>query len=180
VLEIAVVVMACLCWRNGRTVRKAGHSQRSYWLITLGLLFVGYVAGEIIGSILLGWPHAPVWVTYVCGWGGIILGGAASYQIANRAARTPVPGSGAPWDPTHWSPEGDLDVTDAPDSGSVVAVIPGRRLILVDEWAGDRAHVVMADGRQGWVDGEGLIAFRSERGDVWESPAEAGGSETDD
>lgn len=178
-LEIAVV--AWLCWRNGRTVRKAGHSQRSYWLITLGLLFLGYVVGAIVGSILIGWPHAPTWVTYVCGWGGVILGGAASYQIANRAARTQVFVPGAPWEPTHWSSEGVLHVTDAPDSREpIVGIIVGRRLVLVDEWAAERAHIVTAEGLQGWVDGEGLVPFRSERADVWESPAEAGGSDTDD
>jgi hypothetical protein len=114
-------------------------------------------------------------------WEGLILGGAASYLLANRAARTPVLVFGAPWDPTHWSPEEALDVTDAPDSKEpVVGSIPGRHLILVDEWAGDRAHIVTADGRQGWVDGAGLVAFRSERGDVWEPPAEADGSQTED
>jgi hypothetical protein len=179
VLELVVVVW--LCWRNGRTARKAGHSQRRYWLITVGLLFVGVNGGAIVGSILIGGPHPPMWAAYAFTWGGLILGGAASYEIANRAARTPVVVPGAPWDPTHWSPESDLDVTGAPDSKEpVVSVILGRRVVQVDEWAGNRAHVVMADGRHGWVDGEGLVAFRSERADVWESPAEAGGSETDD
>jgi hypothetical protein len=178
VLEIAVV--AWLCWRNGRTVRKAGHSQRSYWLITLGLLFLGYVVGAIVGSILVDWLHAPKWATYVCGWGGVILGGAASYQVANRAARDAVLVSGAPWEPTHWSSEGLLHVTDAPGSKTIVGIIVGRRLVLVDEWAGERAHVVTAEGLQGWVDGEGLDVFRSEHGDVWESPTAPDDPQTDD
>jgi hypothetical protein len=88
--------------------------------------------------------------------------------------------SGAPWEPTHWSSEGLLHVTDAPGSKTIVGIIVGRRLVLVDEWEGERAHIVTAEGLQGWVDGEGLDAFRSERADVWESAAEAGGSETDD
>ena len=177
-LEIAVV--AWLCWRNGWTVRKAGHSQRSYWMITLGLLFAGYVVGAIVGSILIGWPHAPTWVAYVCGWGGVILGGAASYLLANRAARDTWLVPGAPWEPTHWSTEGLLHVTDAPDSKTIVGIIVGRRLVLVDEWAGERAHIVTAEGLQGWVDGEGLDAFRSERGDVWESPTAPDDPQTDD
>ncbi|HEX7496201.1 MAG TPA: SH3 domain-containing protein [Candidatus Limnocylindrales bacterium] len=178
---LELVVVACLCWRNGRIARKAGHSQRSYWLITLGLLFAGYVVGVIVGSIMIDWAHAPIWATYVCGWGGVILGGAGSYVIANRAARTPVLLFDSPWDPTHWSPEDALDVTDAADSkGPVVGSIPGRRLILVDEWVGDRAHIVTADGQQGWVDGAGLVAFRSERGDVWESPTAPDEPQTED
>jgi hypothetical protein len=173
--------MVWLCWRNGRTARRGGHSRRRYWLITLGLLFGGEIAGVIVGSLWIGGLQTPIWVLYGFTWEGLILGGAASYLLANRAARTPVLVFGAPWDPTHWSPEEALDVTDAPDSKEpVVGSIPGRRLILVDEWAGDRAHIGTADGLQGWVDGAGLITFRSERGDVWESPAEPDGSQTED
>ncbi|MGA3057657.1 MAG: hypothetical protein ABSE70_06435 [Candidatus Limnocylindrales bacterium] len=164
-LEIAVV--AWLCWRNGRTVRRSGHSQRRYWLITLGLLFAGVNGGVIVGSILIGGPHTPQWAEYAFTWGGLALGGAASYLIANRAARAPVVVvASAPWEPTHWSPEGGLDITDAPESREpVVGVILGRRLVAVDEWAGDRAHVTTADGSQGWVDGGGLDAFDSHRRD---------------
>jgi hypothetical protein len=162
VLELVIVVW--LCWRNGRTARKGGHSQRRYWLITLGLLFVGVNGADIVGVILIGGSHTPQWAVYAFTWGGLFLGAVASYLVANRAALTPVVVADVPWEPTHWSPEAGLDVTDAPDSkGPVVSVIPGSRLIAVDEWAGDRAHVTTADGSEGWVDGGGLVAFDSRR-----------------
>jgi hypothetical protein len=166
VLELVIVVW--LCWRNGRTARRGGHSRRRYWLITLGLLFVGVNGADIVGTILIGGPHTPQWAALAFTWGGLFLGAAASYLVANRAALTPVVVADAPpWEPTHWSPEDGLDVTDAPDSREpVVSVILGRRLVQVDEWAGDRAHVTTADGSQGWVDGGGLVAFESGRVEI--------------
>jgi hypothetical protein len=158
VVELVIVVW--LCWRNGRTARRGGHSQRRYWLITLGLLFLGVNGADIVGAILIGGSHAPAWAVLAFTWTGLFIGAAASYLVANRAALTPVVVADVPWEPTHWSPDSGLDVTDAPDSSEpVVGVIPGHRLVQVDEWADDRAHVTMADGLEGWVDGGRLVAF---------------------
>jgi hypothetical protein len=70
--------MVWLCWRNGRTARRGGHSRRRYWLITLGLLFGGEIAGVIVGSLWIGGLQTPIWVLYGFTWEGLILGGAAS------------------------------------------------------------------------------------------------------
>lgn len=161
---LELVVVAWLCWRNGRTARRGGRSQIRYWLITLGLVFGGEIAGATVGTIVLGVHSPPTWEEYAFAWAGLILGAAASYLLANRAARTPAVVADVPWRPTHWSPQGGLDVSDAWDSKEpVVGRILGRSLVQVDERVGDRAHVTTADGSQGWVDGGGLDPFDSSR-----------------
>jgi hypothetical protein len=165
VLELVVVVW--LCWRNGRTARRRGRSRLPDWLITLGLLFGGDLAGATVGTMVIGGPHAPIWAEDAFAWAGLILGGAASYLIANRATRAPAVVVSAPWEPTHWAPQGGLEVSDAWDwKEPVVGVILGRSLVQVDERVGDRARVTTADGSQGWVDGGGLVAFDSHRDTV--------------
>lgn len=86
---------------------------------------------------------------------------APAHEADERAPRAEASPGTDGWAPTHVVPAGGIAAWLAPDpEAQPVGVLPAELDLAVEGWLGAWAHIRVANGWQGWVDGRLLIPRR--------------------